>query len=328
MGRVARYKKVKSCDPYSKKNRGQVNLDAVGVWGFGDSGRKAKKRSLKAQLMRKSKKRNRRDGDDGGGFDLPPSSGMKDEFDLKDLLGSVKKQKLENPLAQDAASAAEDDKKKKIVTETVQVGGNVATIPKTEADERKVARELKVEQHIKDDLKKKEIEASGRQVGESKNAYTRRTKSETRQIIKQSKQKVNEEKRQKKKEFLNNKKSKKGRKGSTNKFKQQPDNYDDDDQEDSDDSFVTGERAVASLKEDYVPFGEQADRPPDFRHIPRGASKKQNATAAAAANAKSKRMTDKQVQAEQDNMEMLRRRVQAQYSAIKLQRRKAGDFHL
>jgi hypothetical protein len=35
MGRVAKYKKVKSFDPYSKKNRGNVDLGQVGVWGLG-----------------------------------------------------------------------------------------------------------------------------------------------------------------------------------------------------------------------------------------------------------------------------------------------------
>ena len=57
MGRVAKYKKVKSFDPYSKKNGGNVDLSKVGVWGLGDNGRKAKKRSRRAEVLRRNKKR-------------------------------------------------------------------------------------------------------------------------------------------------------------------------------------------------------------------------------------------------------------------------------
>jgi hypothetical protein len=52
MGRVAKYKKIKACDPYSKKNGGRVDLKKVGMWGLGGSDRKAKKRSQKSELLR------------------------------------------------------------------------------------------------------------------------------------------------------------------------------------------------------------------------------------------------------------------------------------
>jgi len=95
MGRVSKYKKIKACDPYSKKNGGNVDLSTVGIWGLGDNGRKKKRKSrtaerLKAQKGKKHKKN--KNNDDGDGFDLPPSEA--DEFDLMDLMGSVKKQEL------------------------------------------------------------------------------------------------------------------------------------------------------------------------------------------------------------------------------------------
>mmetsp|Transcript_79496 Transcript_79496/g.119508 ORF Transcript_79496/g.119508 Transcript_79496/m.119508 type:complete len:318 (+) Transcript_79496:112-1065(+) len=317
MGRVAKYKKIKACDPYSKKNRGNVNLNQVGMWGLGDSGRKAKKRSLKAQLMRKTKKRGRFNGDDDGGFDLPPSE--KDDFDMKDF--RVKKQKVQNPIL-----AAETNK---IATETIKVDNNVvATIPKTDEDERKVARVLKVEQKVKESQKKKQImEATVRQEGESRNAFKKRTKVETRNLIQVSR-KINEGKRERKKEFLKNKKKAKGKKGAslrTNNNGDSNDGYQSEDNNNDDDGFVTGERAVAAMQ-DQVRFGEQAERPPSFRQLPRGAKKQTKK--GDDSDGKSTGMTDTEVRAERDAMELLRRKIQAQYSAIKLQRRKNGDFHL
>ena len=72
MGRVAKYKKVKSFDPYSSKNRGNVNLNQVGIWGLGDSGRKTKKRSRRAEQLRSENKKKRVNNltKNGGGFDL------------------------------------------------------------------------------------------------------------------------------------------------------------------------------------------------------------------------------------------------------------------
>ena len=41
MGRVARYKKLKSCDPFAKNGGIMTNM-----WGEGNNGQHAKKRSL------------------------------------------------------------------------------------------------------------------------------------------------------------------------------------------------------------------------------------------------------------------------------------------
>lgn len=306
MGRVSKYKKIKSFDPYSKKNGGNVDLSKVGVWGLGDNGQKAKKRSRRSEILRKNKGKKRRNNENEG-FDLAPSG--KDEFDLTDLLGSVKKQKLDTSLRDVPASHSEVK---------VAVKGNVASIPKTDQDEKKVAQILKAETKLKEDKKKQTIQAQSRMEGESKNAYARRTKSETRQIIKQTTEKKNVEKMKRKKEFLNNKKKKK--KNNFSRF------YGGDDGEsDSEDVIVQKRKKGAASEPDQAQFGEQAERPPTFKQLPRGAKEKGENTKG---KGKSAGMTDAQIEAEKNAMEMMRRRVQAQYASIKARRKQAGEFHL
>lgn len=299
MGRVAKYKKVKSFDPYSKKNGGNVDLSKVGIWGLGDSGRKAKKRSRRAEVLRRNKKRKTNDQNDG--FDLPPSD--RDDFDLKDLVGSIKKQKVET--LRTAPSSISETR--------IAVGENVATIPKTDDDEKAVARVLRVEKQNKEIEKKQRLKAQARIEGESKRAYARRTKSETRQIVKQSTVERNPEKMKKKKEFLNKKKNK-------NKFKQQQ----------QQDFVGTEEEMEKDRQLDLLPepedvhFTEQAERPPMFKQLPRGAKAKETKQKKVAKPG----MTEAQVKAESNAMELIRRRVQAQYASIKAKRKRAGDFHL
>eukprot|EP00536_Pseudo-nitzschia_multiseries_P002252 jgi/Psemu1/183149/e_gw1.30.206.1 len=317
MGRVAKYKKVKSFDPYSKQNRGNIDLSAVGVWGLGDNGRKKKKRSLKAEKLRAKKHRNRatngkaasRGGidDNDGGFDVPPSEG--DEFDMADLASNNNKN--------DKSNNAREESYDQVVTST----GNVANIPKTDADEQKIERLLRVDQQLEQKSEKEKQAGHGRMEGESKRAYAKRTRAETRQIIKQSAATTkNLEKLQKKKEFLKNKKKNKKRKAYDDIY----DNGNNNDGNNDDDWEFDNRRGGAREKETPVEapirFNEQAERPPVFRQIPRGAK-------ARAANA-TKGMTEHQVEAERDAMELMRRRVQAQYKAIKSKRRHAGDFHL
>eukprot|EP00934_Nitzschia_sp_Nitz4_P003101 Nitzschia sp. Nitz4//scaffold88_size82704//13028//13900//NITZ4_005283-RA/size82704-processed-gene-0.64-mRNA-1//-1//CDS//3329559467//3091//frame0 len=290
MGRVAKYKKIKSCDPYSKKNGGNVDLSTVGVWGLGDNGRKAKKRSRRSEQLRKQKKRKDTSGSDG--FDLPPS--QKDEFDIKDLVGSLKKQVTK--------VKPEND----VQVEKFKVQGNVASIPKTDQDEKKLARTLKLDTQVKKEEQKKVAVSNARMEGESKRAYAKRTKTETRQIIQRSAT-VNHEKRQKKKEFLNSKKKKRT---LGDLYANQPDK-DNNERDWSDED-----------EPEEVPFGEQAERPPIFRQIPRGAKAKKDSKQTAGG------MSEEAVQAEKAAMELMRRKVQAQYAAIKTQRRRAGDFHL
>ena len=108
MGRVSRYKKVKSIDPFSKNGSWKSDVGDCSTF------RRVKKKSktaikMKEQKLNKLQRRmrggNKNDngiivrkksggcngyGDDDG-YDLPPDG--EDEFDLKDILGSIKKQK-------------------------------------------------------------------------------------------------------------------------------------------------------------------------------------------------------------------------------------------
>ena len=376
MGRVAKYKKVKSFDPYSKKNNGQVDLSTVGVWGFGDSGRKVKKRSRRAEQLRQKNKKKRMNDKEYGGFDLPPTDTCGDDFDLSDIVGTVKKQKKvmidnsdDGKVGKDAAAAASnnnnDDNKK--LSATKSTSATAAIEDDYVVDEKKVARILKLEQH---DIEKKqkqnlENELYKRRDGESRNAYLKRTKKETRSIIQQTHQKqYNPEKRQRKKEFLTNKKKKQkkgnlddgvrgrggGSSGSSGRWGGGGGGGDTDG--DDDDAFAGGRNGKRysrtndddddddtdrNEKDTMIVFGEQVERPPVFRQLPRGAKQqsKQSATKKKGSNKKKNddknaktTMTEEEIDAESHAMDLMRRKIQAQYAAIKRSRRQHGDFHL
>jgi hypothetical protein len=330
MGRVSKYKKIKSCDPYSKQNKKHgINLETVGVWGLGDDGRRKKKRSRTAEkLKQKTSKKAKKNSQDDGFFDVPCE---KDEFDLNDLMGSVKKQVPQTLQETDKITTVKSNQHDEasyhqVITST----GNVANIPKSLEDETKVAKLLKLDQQVDANNKEQAAHKMQRQEGESKNAYRKRTKAETRQIIqKTSVTKRKTAKLEKKKEFLKQKKIKKKGKGLFV-------NDDDDDEYDSDvppikgDSsggLLTGERAVAAMAaaRDEPRFGEQAERPPIFRQLPRGAQKGKQTTDKTG----HKTMSMQQIEAEQNAMERMRRKVQAQYAAIRAKRRQDGNgFHL
>lgn len=305
MGRVARYKKIKSFDPYSKENGGRVQLDQVGVWGLGDNGRKTKKRSKTAEKLRAKKRK--RQVDDENPFDLPPEG--EDDFDLADLVGSVKKEK-----------------------NVVEENDSVPNPIKTVIPSAKLEKAAKEDEHLQNSkllkidkqLEKKLNEAPEvkRLPGESKKAFDRRIKAETRMIIKEQRiNNRNPEKKQRKKEFLNNKKKKKSE--AMAKSPAIKNISDDDSDVDIDDDFVTGEQAAAyRAEENVVPFNAQAERPPSFKHLPRGAIERKRP------NGQTKLSEEADIEAEKMAMELIRRKVQAQYTAIKLQRRQRGDFHL
>jgi hypothetical protein len=339
MGRVARYKKIKSFDPYSKQNGGRIadSLETVGIWGLGDNGRRiTKKRSRTAEVLfqRKLKRRkaNGKDNDDDdvdhrnsrkSDFDMPPGKG--DDFDMDDMVGSIKKEAL-------PSLAGDDSSTQRPVGKTVHLSqGLKATIPETEREEKNMVKllNIKPENFMAENNKKKNaVPPAGRMEGESKRAYHKRAKSETRQIIRRERMESNNpEKRKRKNEFLAEKKQKKSKKGNhTNHNNSRSDDDDGNSRYDHDD-LVTGERAAAAAAQDYICFGEQAERPPDFRQLPRGAKKQQPTKSTTATKGVQKK--EQQVAAEQAAiMENLRRKVQAQYAVIKMKRKQAGDFHL
>jgi hypothetical protein len=301
MGRVARYKKVKAIDPYSKKNGGRKIGEVT--WGLGDDGRKKKKRSYTVTEQRRKAKKE--DAPDKNAFDLPPD---KDDFDIRDMVNSLKKETNKMPLMVDEKAAAP----KTLIK--LDVPSSNEMVPASLQEEKKVARILK----ISEDPKPKD-EILKRVDGESKKAFYKRVKQETRQLIRQDKmQSHNPEKRQRKKEFMNAKKKAKKGKGSN----QTDDDSDFDargDGNDDNDTFITGEQAAARQSSIH----DQVERPPSFQQLPRGAMHKK---ATMQQNDKSK--PNFQVELEHKAMEDMRRKVQAQYALIKAKRKESRDFHL
>jgi hypothetical protein len=334
MGRVAKYKKIKAFDPFSKQNNGK-GLDFI--WGFGNNGAKVKKRSRTAERLQQQKMARRikrlktvsttaskrtltTEGIDRS-LNAPPSE-KEDEFDLNDIQASLVPDK--------------DDSHTLLMTESVlQVPTVTATTTTTATSDKPVqgatkattttpkVQQMDADKEIKEAQKILKLDDStlpkfeGRREHESKNAYNKRVKTETRQIIqRQVRNDLNPEKKKRKKEFLNNKKKKK-KKGKM----QLGDNKDDND--DDDDDFLP--------KQDHVPFGHQVERPPTFHSLPRGAIPKKASRGDNSNNMNSKKsrkslQTQHDIQAEQDNLEKMRQQVQQQYAAIRAKRKQA--FHL
>jgi hypothetical protein len=310
MGRVARYKKVKACDPFSKENK-RKSVGGEAVWGLGDDGRKAKKRSRTSEKLRaQRKKKTKLDKFVDREFDAPP--GEADEFDMTDLVGSLKKN----------TNAPE--------SEIIRISPSSSSIPKAPAlkasnleDEQSANRLLKVEKQI---LSKAEPEMQhGRMEGESKNAYRRRFANETRQLIKREKMELhNPEKRQRKKEFLNNKKKKRKGNNGNDEFDAESDELDVAADE-ATSTIITGEQAYAKRAlETQVHFGEQAERPPSFKQLPRKATPKP----APKTMGSIRSGNEIDIEAQKAEMELMRRKVRAQYALIKARRHHQGDFHL
>ena len=317
MGRVARYKKVKACDPFAKGNR-RVTIGGETVWGLGDDGRKAKKRSRTAEKLRtQRKKKSKLDHHVDRAFDAPPDEG--DEFDINDMLGSLKKKStaiLENEIIRVSVPVTKS-------SPTVSTPADATKLLKEDAS---ATRLLKLEKQV---LPKKDTnEHQGRMEGESKNAYKKRMANETRQIIKRENiQAHNPEKRQRKKEFLNSKKkAKKGKGGSGSQRFDEDDDMDPLDDDAAESALVTGEQAYAKrAAATQVQFGEQAERPPTFKQLPRTAKVK---TGAKVQDASRLGLDEAAIEAEQREMEAMRRKVRAQYALIRAKRHHAGDFHL
>ena len=118
---------------------------------------------------------------------------------------------------------------------------------------------------------------------------------------------------QRKKEFMRNKKKNKKKGGTYSSF--------------------DGDVVVGGGGGDYeydVNGRGLNERPPIFRQTPRGGKSKSKTSSQIVnkTSAKSKGMSDAQIEAEIGAMEIMRRRVQAQYAAIKSKRKIDNDFHL
>ena len=375
MGRVSKYKKVKAVDPFSKQKKGKAASARTSeyVWGMGDNGRKEKKRSLKAQRHQARKlgggsmsdgRRRAREAAGAGGFDLPPSG--RDDFDLGDLMGSVKRQKrprlddgLADPRRRNEITVSKKSKSKGDGGAAASAAAQPApSIPETDAEEKRVARILKLSSKDSKSSggggtgkggpgsksatgssstakKDSKSQISGRREGESMRAFERRVKEETRLILLEqaSESKLtSKEKAAKKKQFLKSlkskKKNRKGGGGGRPRSGSSDDEYGSDGGygDDGGDGFVTGERAVAAAARAAASTGaaihDQVERPPTFELLPRGATKKAKKEGGKLG------MDEQKRRAEQRAMDNLRAKVQAQYAVIKQKRKRAGDFHL
>jgi hypothetical protein len=392
MGRVSKYKKIKACDITTRGKNGAAggtNAGFASGWGYGNDGRKAKKKSLtaihhqKRKAMEKSKRKQQQEPHGGQGhkerhFNAAPPE--EDEFDLADLntVKQHKRQRLDHglitvaptaitPTSDTAAAAAAIDTPP--IDTTPGDDGNGVSASKwnnaTNDEALREARFLKVvsRENTQQLMKQQSAQApggkgnnnkvapiKGRMEGESMRAFERRLREETRLILRQevkegagSRNNANPEKYAKKKEFLKNKKAKKKAPKRSSRDMDSDDDEDDNHNYNANsgstggsDGFMTGERAVAAAAaaSRSPAFGEQAERPPVFTLLPRGARALEKARQAKTMmNKKNVAANDNgtkesKIEAEQRSMEAMRNKVQAQYELIKARRKEAGDFHL
>ena len=284
MGRVAKYKKIKKVDLFSKSNAANTSNPAESIWGIGDNGRKKKKRSKVAQRMHERKmkaggSKQLRASCGADGFNIPPEE---DDFDLDDLHGSLKPSKrprideaLVDPNARKLASVKPSVPVKLPESHQKSAGdlARRATIPETDRDEARVARILKSGSKadpgerggVTAGAKESKSGFNGRKEGESMRSFERRVKEETRLILNRQamgSRLANKEKIEKKKEFLKSlRKKKKRRKVGISGLIQDQQQVGDGRDFDADydfpasgdsgavvagDGFVTGERAIAA----------------------------------------------------------------------------------
>lgn len=349
MGRVAKYKKVKSFD---KQHRGGEY-----IWGSKVTDNKKKRSKTAERLHQEKLQRKRRKGlanNDDGLSDLPFDG--KDEFNTNDF--KVKKQRVVQDLGMkddstysiptvSSSSSSSSRPSAKVKGNKVKIGDKTVTcaIPKDDEEERRTAKALNINMKSGKTMIKGQssesthIKIEGRREGESMRAFNKRLREQTKLALahdfkrrsgyvqnQNDENSKNEEgridKKERRKEFLKNKKLKKKKGGRDyDIFANQNQSHDKNEEQDSDD-FITGEQAAAASLPSFL---EQAEAPPVFSRLPRGAQKLSKKTKK---EMKKAGMDDKAIKAEQDAMEAMRRKVQAQYSIIKAQRRKEGSFHL
>lgn len=328
MGKVARYKKIKACDPFSKSSTKMKS----GLFGFGGEAilDPRRKRSLKKQA-RRAKKKGILNVDKTGGFDAPPDSD-EDDFNLADL-DNIKTSKREKKLAKESLSLgftsttsssikSENTDEKNSNKKNSTTSNLTYTIPQSEKEEQQMYRDLNVNPRSNDKLKQ-----NGQKSNESVRQYKDRLHNETQMLIAKSKNpsKKNDSNKnvmisndggaddelvkgraQRKKEYLKKKKLKKKKRSGNNMQGEDDDDYAIDNDDDKDSSFVT-------ITQQQIGLTEQAERPPEFTMLPRGSDK-----------IKKRRMAqDKVEQAKERSIERLKSQVEASYALLKEKRKKA-----
>ena len=309
MGRVARYKKVKSVDPFAK---GRTWTDDVGNTA---NIRRVKKRSKTAQKLKDQKNkrfRGQKKSEDDDGFDLPP--GGEDEFDMSDLMGSVKRQKSKpdellkggNPILDNAVSKSSSSGNDKLLSSKPE-----------RIDARGIKQPSRVSKQPNSSNESKKnaaaVASSSGSKGLEITAYT-----STREIIaacsnpKTQQQGVDgtNSKQAKRKAFFQQKKLKK-----KNKRARDDESEDDDVKNPDRDAMSAGK----SSNQSRCAIDDQVERPPIFSALPRGAKKKKSAV-----TKKNEGQDEKadRIRKEQQNLEAMRQHVMAQYAILRESRRR------
>lgn len=366
MGRLSRYKKIKSIDPFAKNGSWKSDI------GDTTTLRRVKKKSktslkMKEDKMNKLKGRKKKKGDDGAdrksggcngfgeddGYDLPPDG--EDEFDLNDMLGTVKKHKRKTNLLLDTNSASH-------LKPVSSSGGGEKWTATVEKDRRGIGAPSNGN---KDDNNTQSSKNQKNKPNNSNNkantkldgTLTITAKTSIREIIeahknpetkKQTKNKKSPNaltKQEKKKAFLNNKKLKKRKRGNGAS--------DDEDEEEYANQQAlhalhsqsrssstqpkqakTKEHAVKQQNHTHTMVARsvmdiQVERPPTFTTLPRGANKlaknqkakhsnknEGNTLREEDDNAKAQR-----IRKEQQALEAMREKVMKQYAILRESRR-------
>jgi hypothetical protein len=373
MGRVARYKKVKSIDPFAKN--GSWKSDVGDCATLKRVRRKSKTAlKMKEQKINKYPRRGgkkRKDDNDivgkrGGGsngwgddekYDLPPEGG--DDFDINDIMGSVKKQKRNK---QSMSLLLEDDAKKKITSPVssytkVSSSANNGNVTKKNKNNKVLPSEAKTNVSKKkhdnnlpyDGTTPITAKTSTREIiaSCSSNLITSRKQNRSNN----SNNDGTNMKQEKRKAFFENKRLKK-------KHKRSSGIDDSDDDNDNTNMYLNNgsrsnniEKTTEINKKDAVKqqnysdtiaarsvaFNVQVERPPTFTMLPRGANKlAKNQQTKMSLGGKSGRgggddngcddvetvTTAQRIQKEKQDMEAMRERVMRQYAILRESRRK------
>lgn len=351
MGRLSRYKKVKSIDPFAKNGSWKSDV------GDCSTLHRAKRRSktvlkLKEQKAKKLQRRARGKGGDAGaagrmgggsngwgdddGFDLPPQG--EDDFDINDLMGSLKKEKRKPNVLLETDSPAQQ-----FVKVSSSRGASVAS-SKNSADQKKKNNNI----------------ATNNSKANAKNDGTLiiTSKTPTREIIEahanpSSHKRKNGEaskaapygtlKQEKKKAFHEKKKLKRRKRGGGV--------ADDDDDED-----YANQQALESMHAQSHPstagqkpakkhlakqdnysdtmvartvMDEPAERPPTFTSLPRGANKlaknKKAKIVGGAVDDEDGEARSQRIRKEQREMEAMREEVMRRYAMLRESRRNGSN---
>ena len=365
MGRVSRYKKVKSIDPFAKNGSWKSDVGDCSTF------RRVKKKSktaikMKEQKLNKLQRRmrggNKNDngiidrkksggcngyGDDDG-YDLPPDG--EDEFDLKDLLGSIKKQKSKgNPLLDGVVA-----NKMPIVKPSVSMSST--STPPSSTNNKSTNNKKSKQKQQKNDGNNKKISSKANIKYDGTQKIT--AKTSTKEIIEAcSNSKLQKQsngnningddttttnKQEKRKAYLAKKKQK--------KRKRSPDDSDNEDYQQALQSLHSQHTSSTSSpqqnkqqkqhevqRQNYThtmiarsALNDQVERPPTFTTLPRGAHKllKNNKNNKKDRQKHEGKDTDgndsdkaKRIRKEQLALEAMRQRVMKQYAVLRESRR-------